>query len=323
MRRSATFLAVAIVLFAAHLAGQRAGWLEPRAATAAPARTLAVASLQCSGGFVTASFAWLPGGDAFVQWVDLTSWNAGFAPGTYGGWGPLAGNQSSLAWPGLYPNLTYYVRVNSLTAGGWQPSQTLIFRTGSCLASYPGATNLRVAGQDCRSGGWAEAEFTWEPSGLGIQFVDLTTINAGFAPFTYAGWGPLAAGVDSLSWPGLFPGITYYVRVNTLTASGWWPSETLAFTARRACAEDAEGATNLNLIAQQCQTAEFVLATFNWNPSGAGQQWLDLTSLNFNFAPGTYASWGPLTVNANSLAWPGLYPNVTYYVRVLTLTAAG
>ncbi|HLF72560.1 MAG TPA: hypothetical protein VI759_10455 [Dehalococcoidia bacterium] len=279
-------------------------------------------SLQCSGGWVTANIAWTP--DAgLVQWVDLTSWNAGFAPGTFGGWGPLAGNQGSLSWPGLYPNTNYYIRVNTFTGSVWQPSQTIVFNSGSCQTTYPGATNLTAASQQCQTGGWVQATFAWAPSGLGTQFVDLTTVNANFAPFTYGNWGPLAAGQNSLTWPGLYPNTTYYARVNTLTATGWWPSQTLVFKTRSDCQTGTGPATGLNLVAQLCQSANYVIATFNWTPSSFGSQWVELTSLNKNFAAGTYASWGPLSPSVTTFGWPGLFSNTTYYVRVSTLTAAG
>src|SRR5581483_7493837 len=81
---------------------------------------------------VRAHFLWTSSGQG-EQWVDLSLFDNGFAPGTFLGAGPLPPGQTVFAWDGLIPNATHYLRVNTLTADGWFPSQTLIFSTpGDC-----------------------------------------------------------------------------------------------------------------------------------------------------------------------------------------------
>ena len=91
---------------------------------------------QCSSdlpGTVAVTFAWspslLPGGK---QFLDLSLYDTGFAPGGFVGNGPLAGGQSTLTWDGLAPNSTYHWRVNTEAADGWHSSPNWSFGTLSC-----------------------------------------------------------------------------------------------------------------------------------------------------------------------------------------------
>lgn len=71
--------------------------------------------------------------------------------------------------------------------------------------------------------------FLWTPSGAGEQYLDLSLYNDGFAPGTFIAAGGFWAGMYGYVWDGLRQGVTHFARVNTLTAAGWQPSQTLSF----------------------------------------------------------------------------------------------
>jgi len=62
-----------------------------------------------------------------IQFEDLSLFNNGWIFGTFLGIGPFAPNQSTSVWEGLVPGQWHYLRINTLTPYGWQPSQTLQF----------------------------------------------------------------------------------------------------------------------------------------------------------------------------------------------------
>jgi beta-lactamase class A len=66
----------------------------------------------------------------------------------------------------------------------------------------------------------------------------------------------------------------------------------------------------------ECQE-ESLNVTFTWQPSGAGQQWLDVGH-DVSFAPGTFAGTGPFTSNQESFVWDDPRPNSAYFVRINT-----
>jgi len=95
-------------------------------------------------GKVKVSFNWAPSlTPNSQQWLDLSQFNNGFAPNTFVGMGPIVAGESNLVWDGLAPAAPHYWRVNSLTAGGWQSSQTGTFTTLSC--SMPNALGSAAA----------------------------------------------------------------------------------------------------------------------------------------------------------------------------------
>lgn len=91
-----------------------------------------------ASGNVNITFAWspslLPGAS---QWLDLSIYDNGFAPGSFLGKGPLPNGQSSLTWDTLPPGLVYYWRVNTIAADGWHGSPTWSFGSVNCGASAP------------------------------------------------------------------------------------------------------------------------------------------------------------------------------------------
>jgi hypothetical protein len=72
-----------------------------------------------------------------LQYEDLSLFNNGWLWGTFIGIGPFAPNQSTSVWEGLVPGQWHYLRINTLTSFGWQPSQTLQFLTRNDCAYYP------------------------------------------------------------------------------------------------------------------------------------------------------------------------------------------
>jgi hypothetical protein len=87
-------------------------------------------------GKVNVTFSWAPSlAPGSKQWLDLSLFDNGFAPDTFIGMGPTAGEESTFTWDGLEPGARHYWRVNTLTLDGWHPSQTGSFTTLSCGTS--------------------------------------------------------------------------------------------------------------------------------------------------------------------------------------------
>lgn len=97
-----------------------------------PPQTLSVTQ-KCDGaGNVTVTFNWKANAPG-QQWLDLTVFNNGFAPGTFVGAGPVASGAGSYAWYGIARGMTHYWRVNALTPSGWSSSDTGAFTSLTCL----------------------------------------------------------------------------------------------------------------------------------------------------------------------------------------------
>ncbi|OGY22099.1 MAG: hypothetical protein A2113_02730 [Candidatus Woykebacteria bacterium GWA1_44_8] len=99
-----------------------------------PAERLDSYRQECSrrqSGEISTTFGWLPSGGG-LQWLDISLFPNDFAPGTYIGIGPFLPEAASFIWGGLMPGRVHYLRVNTLTAYGWKPSETLVFGTGRC-----------------------------------------------------------------------------------------------------------------------------------------------------------------------------------------------
>jgi len=62
-----------------------------------------------------------------IQYEDLSLANNGWIFGTFIGIGPFGPSQNTSVWEGLLPGQWHYLRINTLTAYGWQPSTTLQF----------------------------------------------------------------------------------------------------------------------------------------------------------------------------------------------------
>ncbi len=77
------------------------------------------------------TFSWTPAvTQGSEQWLDISVYNNGFAPGTFISAGPLPQNVTWFTWKGLSSGTTHYWRVNTLTSAGWNSSATESFLTG-------------------------------------------------------------------------------------------------------------------------------------------------------------------------------------------------
>lgn len=171
--------------------------------------------------------------------------------------------------------------------------------------------------------GTVQVVFRWNPSHQGQQWLDLSVFNNGFTARTFVSVGPLRHDKGSFVWDGLLPGRTHYIRVNTLSPTGWLSSPTAAFVTGVCPPPVATAGT----AAQECssQRPGRVKVTFNWTPGASTNttQYADLSTFNNGFAPATFISAGPLAAHANSLVWDGLQPSTTHYWRVNTLGGSG
>jgi hypothetical protein len=72
-----------------------------------------------------------------IQYEDLTLFNNGWVWGTFLGIGPFAPQQNTSVWEGLVPGQWHYLRINTLTPYGWQPSSTIAFLTRNDCYTFP------------------------------------------------------------------------------------------------------------------------------------------------------------------------------------------
>lgn len=200
----------------------------PPAANAAPASPPSVTNQGC-GPRLAVTFTWTSSWEG-QEWLDLSLANNGFAPASYVSVGPLATGTASFTWYGLAENRTHFVRVNTLSAAGWQASSTSSFVTGTCGATAAAQTGN--VGQSC-GGATLFGTFQWTPSqpAGSVQWLDLSTQNNGFAPGTFVSAGPLNGGASQFLWTGLLKEAIHYWRVNTWTGAAWVPSSTGSFAA--------------------------------------------------------------------------------------------
>lgn len=84
-------------------------------------------------GWVSVNLQW-PALNNGPEWVDLSLLNNDFALGSFVGLGPLQQDAASFTWDGLVPGRNHFLRVNTLTPGGWVASGTASFTTGFCPA---------------------------------------------------------------------------------------------------------------------------------------------------------------------------------------------
>lgn len=80
---------------------------------------------------VRVTFLWGPSRSG-PQWLDLSIFNDGFAPGTFVGAGGFTPPTWGFIWDGLVQGTTHFARVNTLTSQGWKPSGTVSFFTPIC-----------------------------------------------------------------------------------------------------------------------------------------------------------------------------------------------
>ena len=103
--------------------------------------------------------------------------------------------------------------------------------TGPAAAPRLAALGPGVMAAQCSSTmpGSARVTLLWAPSGAGVQYLDLSVYNNGFAPGTFVNAGGFGSGLYGYMWDGLRQATTHFARVNTYTSGGWRESATLGF----------------------------------------------------------------------------------------------
>jgi hypothetical protein len=104
------------------------------------------------------------------------------------------------------------------------------------------AVSSITARQSCTASG-LDLHLTWRNGRTRLlqQYVDLSFVSNGWAPGTYAPYGPLDGSVEALIIQSVAPGATYYLRINQQTANGtWYPSDTVRFQTQ-ACGAGVPG----------------------------------------------------------------------------------
>jgi hypothetical protein len=190
------------------------------------------------------------------------------------------------------------------------------------------ASAVTVTGQQCLTASDVRVAFNWNGLNEGSQWVDLSLTNNGFIPGTFVGIGPIASGQTSFAWDGILGGFTHYLRINTLTAYGWSISPTIVFTTRNDCAlaisQTPRGVPATNFaVSQVCMPNGATRGVATWTSSNQGQQWLDDSAYNADYAPNSYVSMGPMAPGQNALNWDGLVPGTWHFARISTGTPSG
>jgi len=112
-----------------------------------------------------------------------------------------------------------------------------LIASGAASVSAAGA-GLNQPTSSCSSAR-ASVTFSWRPvPGSSQQWLDVSTIDNGFAAGSFDSEGPMNGSTTSFVWDGLKSGQRHYWRVNSNTPDGWQPSETGSFTP---CAATAAG----------------------------------------------------------------------------------
>ncbi len=172
--------------------------------------------------------------------------------------------------------------------------------------------------QSCLADGTVRVAFGWTPSYGDAQWLDLSLADNGFAPGTYVGVALFGSSTGTFTWDDLAPGRPHVARVNTHTTRGWEPSPTSRFVTRTCSTSSA--ARLASVLPERCDAM-----TFQWapaNPEGHAQ-WIDLSTANNGFAPGTYTGAGPFAGGVSSYYWTGLLQGTRHYWRVNTWTGSG
>jgi hypothetical protein len=187
------------------------GWGSPTAG-AASAAVLDFPNAAC-GADLSVSFNWQPADGATEAWLDVSTEDNGFAPGSFQGSGPFGGSTRSFALTNLKSETPYFARVNSLTTSGWMPSETVAFV--AC-----GAPQLLAYSPTCAEGS-ASATFRWAPAAPAAA---QQTLDAGadpsFSPANTRSSGTLMPLVNRFEMTGLRANVPNYFRVIATLADG-------------------------------------------------------------------------------------------------------
>ncbi len=100
-----------------------------------------VRAITCNSSIPTAGVSFVvppatrsgAGTVATEQWLDLSLFDSGFAPGTFMGTGPLSPSGTSFFWPGILPAQRHHFRVNTdYGAAGWRAAASGSFESLNC-----------------------------------------------------------------------------------------------------------------------------------------------------------------------------------------------
>jgi hypothetical protein len=204
--------------------------------------------------------------------------------------------------------------------------------TGSSSTIQTNPTAPAVTAQGCANKveKTITVQFGWRPASVGPQWLDLSLHNNGFAPGTFITMGPLPPSESSVFWTRLLGGRRHYARVNTLSEidGAWHPSRTTSFVTND-CNRPAPAAPLL--VAHSCENM-LVNVVFSWLAAEPnGESWVDLSTQNNGFAPGTFLAAGPLVQGIEHFdgpagpslqahKWSGLKPDTDHFWRVNTWT---
>jgi len=222
VRRLSAALAIVVLIFTG-----------AQTAPPAHAQIFPTPTQACSAdgsGSVVVTFAWPDTGGRWSR-LHLSLFNNGFLEGTFLEAGPFAPGTRDFSWEGILPGLAHFYRVEVWDAEGWRLHAQGAFVSAVC-DSPAGAPRGVVQLCSAAFPGRVTAIFSWAP-GLGWpgkQWVDLTSAGPDFAPGTFLGTGPYPSEASALVWDGLYPGVRYWWRVNTLIGGQWYPSAAGLFT---------------------------------------------------------------------------------------------
>jgi hypothetical protein len=93
----------------------------------------------CYGDRADVTFSWQGANPGSQQFLDLSLQDNGWRDGTFIGFGPLAGNTTTVEWYGLVAGSSHVMRINQLVGGRWDVSQTFKFTPCGTTCSASGA----------------------------------------------------------------------------------------------------------------------------------------------------------------------------------------
>ncbi|HWO72968.1 MAG TPA: class F sortase [Dehalococcoidia bacterium] len=196
------------------------------AAAAAFSRPAGIASAQpmgavldlplvdCRGfGVMEASFGWLPAPGTQRQWLELSVFDNGFAPGTFVST-ELPADAASHRAPVLRPDLPNFWRIRSETAEG-----PTISATGAFMPCY--GPILLQGPLYCHFGSIATVEFRWAPLAVptGQQWLEISPDPA-FPEGALTRIGPLSPATQTFRRGGFGNGETVFFRVVWVDTDG-------------------------------------------------------------------------------------------------------
>ena len=200
--------------------------------------------------------------------------------------------------------LALVVAMGGSTRGAAQSPLPPAIVSQACSVAYPGSIAVT---------------FSWPETPSALQtWLDLSLFDSGFASGTFVGVGPLTPETVWFEWDGLLPGRTHYIRLNTLTPTGWLASPTAAFTTGVCAKPTASGGS----VSQSCDEWGYSHAAFSWVPGGGDSQWLDLATDPEWVSDDMWMAYGPFSPQT-AFHEMVILPGYTYWWRINTHSAAG